>query len=123
MVMPVSSGCSQAIWQSKVAPDVQGRVFSIRRMIAFSIMPLAYALAGPLAEKFFEPWMAQGGPLAPVFGPFIGVGPGRGIGLMFILIGLLYILLASLVLLHPRIRRLETELPDAIESPVILEAA
>lgn len=115
LVMPMSSGCSQAIWQSKVAPDVQGRVFSIRRMVAFSIMPLAYALAGPLAERFFEPWMAPGGLLAAVMGPLIGVGPGRGIGLMFVVVGALYILLASLVLLHPRIRRLEMELPDAVE--------
>ncbi|UCC64867.1 MAG: MFS transporter, partial [Anaerolineae bacterium] len=46
--MPISNGCSQAIWQTKVAPDVQGRVFSIRSMIAFSITPAAYAAAGPL---------------------------------------------------------------------------
>jgi MFS family permease len=114
MMMPISSGCSQAIWQSKVAPDVQGRVFSIRRMIAFSIMPLAYALAGPLAEIFFEPWMSTGGLLSLFLGPLIGNGKGRGMGLMFIIIGLLYMLLAALVLLHPRIRRLEVELPDAI---------
>jgi MFS transporter, DHA3 family, macrolide efflux protein len=123
LVMPISSGCSQAIWQSKVAPDVQGRVFSIRRMIAFSIMPLAYALAGPLAERFFEPWMSQGGWLSPVFGPLIGLGPGRGIGLMFVIIGLLYMLLAGLILLHPRIRRLEAELPDAVEVSGALQVA
>lgn len=32
------------------------------------------------------------------------------------LVGVLYMLLALLILLHPRIRRLEFELPDAVES-------
>jgi DHA3 family macrolide efflux protein-like MFS transporter len=110
--MPISNGCSQAIWQTKVAPDVQGRVFSIRSMIAFSIQPIAYAAAGPLAERIFEPWMAEGGRLASSLGPVIGVGPGRGIGLIFVIVGALYALSTALILLHPRIRRLELELPD-----------
>jgi YesN/AraC family two-component response regulator len=28
------AGCSQAIWQVKVPPDLQGRVYSVRRTIA-----------------------------------------------------------------------------------------
>jgi len=113
--MPISNGCSQAIWQTKVAPDVQGRVFSIRSMIAFSIQPIAYGVAGPLAEQVFEPLMAEGGGLASIFGPAIGVGPGRGIGLMFVVAGALYVLSVSAILIHPRIRQVEFELPDAIE--------
>jgi MFS family permease len=115
LALPVSSGCSQAIWQTKVAPDMQGRVFSIRSMIAFSIIPVAYALAGPLAEGVFEPAMAAGGGLAPVFGPLIGMGSGRGIGLMYVISGALYILVSVVLLIQPRIRRLEIELPDAID--------
>ena len=112
--LPLSGGCSQAIWQSKVAQDVQGRVFSIRRMIAFSIEPVAYLSAGPLAEKVFEPGMSMGGRLASIFGPVIGVGPGRGIALMFIVAGILYALVSFVIILHPRIRRLELELPDSV---------
>jgi hypothetical protein len=113
--MPVSYGCSQAIWQSKVAPDVQGRVFAIRSMIAFSIEPIAYVVAGPLAEKVFEPLMVEGGGLANILGPVIGTGPGRGIGLMFVIAGLLYIAASSIIMINPRIRRVELEIPDAIE--------
>jgi DHA3 family macrolide efflux protein-like MFS transporter len=112
--MPISNGCSQAIWQTKVVPDVQGRVFSIRRMIAYSIMPVAYALAGPLAERVFEPLMAEGGALASIFGPLVGVGPGRGTALIFVIAGVLYTLTALVILIHPRVRRVEDELPDAI---------
>ncbi len=122
LVLPVSSACSQANWQTKVAADVQGRVFAIRRMIAFSIMPLAYALSGPLAEKVFEPAMLPGGALAPIFGPLLGTGPGRGIGLMFVIGGVLYMAVSSLILLLPRIRRLEIELPDAIDAAMVIPA-
>jgi MFS transporter, DHA3 family, macrolide efflux protein len=114
IAMPISNGCSQAIWQTKVKQDIQGRVFSIRRMIAFSIMPLAYALAGPLAERLFEPWMAEGGRLAGLLGPVMGTGPGHGIGLIFVLFGALYIVGVWVIMLHPRIRRLELEIPDAV---------
>ncbi len=112
--MPISNGCSQAIWLTKVAPDVQGRVFATRRMIAFSIIPVAYAVAGPLAEQVFELWMAEGGALAAVFGPLVGVGPGHGIALIFVVAGALYLLGPLVILLHPRIRRLEFEIADAI---------
>jgi len=120
--MPISNGCSQAIWQTKVAPDVQGRVFSIRSMIAFSIIPIAYALAGPLAERVLNPSMAEGGALAPIFGPLVGVGPGHGIGLMFFIAGALYVLTALVILVHPRIRRVEVELPDVVPDRDTIDA-
>lgn len=114
VAMPISNGCSQAIWQTKVAPGIQGRVFSIRRMIAFSIIPVAYLISGPLAERIFEPGMIEGGALAPTFGPLVGVGPGHGIGLIFLISGALYTLTILTLLINPRIRRVELELPDAI---------
>ena len=40
---PIINGSNQAIWQSKVAPDLQGRVFSIRRLIAWFVTPAAHA--------------------------------------------------------------------------------
>jgi hypothetical protein len=89
-------------------------VFSIRSLIAFSIIPVAYALAGPLTERVLKPSMAEGGALAPIFGPIVGVGPGHGVGVMFLITGALYVLTALAILVHPRIRRVEVELPDAV---------
>ena len=114
MAMPISQGCSQAIWQTKVAPAIQGRVFAIRSMIASSIVPLSYALAGPMAEYLFEPWMMEDGVLARHLGPIIGAGPGHGIALIFILAGLFYTLGALAIVTHPRIRGIESEIPDAL---------
>jgi DHA3 family macrolide efflux protein-like MFS transporter len=111
---PFTSGLSQAIWQSKVSHDIQGRVFAIRGLIATAAAPLAYLLAGPLADRVFKPLLLPGGPLADtVVGRWIGVGPGRGVGLMFIGLGLLILVAAILAALNPRLRQIEAEIPDA----------
>ena len=112
--MPIINGSSQAIWQSKVDPDVQGRVFAVRRMIAWSMTPLAYIVAGPLADQVFKPLLVEGGALAESIGQLIGVGPGRGTGLMFIVVGALSILVAAVGYLNPHVRNVEDELPDVV---------
>jgi hypothetical protein len=104
------------IIQTKVAVDVQGRVFALLTMIAWAAYPLAYPLAGPLAEKIFEPLMAVNGPLAGSAGQIIGVGPGRGIALFFITLGVMVIAIAVAGYLYPRLRKLEEEMPDAVPS-------
>ncbi len=107
-------GSNQAIWQSKVAPDVQGRVFATQQMIARATTPLAYLLAGPLAERLFEPLLVTNGLLAGSVGQIIGVGAGRGIGLLFMVMGLIKIIVSLAGYLHPSIRFVEDELPDAV---------
>jgi hypothetical protein len=87
-VIPIINASNQAIWQAKVEPDVQGRVFSVRRLIAAVVSPLGLLLAGPLADKVFEPAMQEGGRLAPTFGPLVGTGPGAGMALLIVLCGL-----------------------------------
>lgn len=111
---PVVASCSQAIWQSKIAPEIQGRVFALRRMVALSAAPVAYLLAGPLVDRVFEPLLLVDGSLAGTVGQLIGVGPGRGIGLMLILLGLGTILVVIASFLAPQIRLVELQLPDAI---------
>lgn len=116
--IPIVLGSSQAIWQTKVAPDVQGRVFATRRMIAWSSLPIAYLLSGLLVDHVFNPLMAVGGLLSGTVGQVIGVGPGRGIGLLFIVVGFLTALAAAAGYLFPRLRLLEDELPDLMTSKV-----
>lgn len=111
---PMISSCSQAIWQSKTAPDVQGRVFAMRRMIAWSSLPLAYLAAGPLADQVFEPLLDTDGPLANSVGQITGTGQGRGIGLLYIVLGTTILLATAVAFLYPRLRKIDTELPDII---------
>lgn len=111
----IVGGCSQAIWQSKVEPDVQGRVFAVRRMVATATVPIALLVAGPLADYVFEPLLAADGPLAGNIGQIIGTGPGRGIGLLFVILGLLNLLAIAIAYSYPRIRKVEDELPDIVQ--------
>jgi hypothetical protein len=111
------AGSSHALWLSKVAPDVQGRVFSVRRMISMGTPALAYAIAGPLADKVFEPLLLAGGPLAGSVGKIVGVGPGRGIGLFMMGMGACLIAAAIVGYLYPRLRLMESEIPDPVVAP------
>ena len=111
---PVLTASGRVIWQTKIPPDLQGRIFATRRMIAGGTLPLAYLASGPLTDRVFEPLMAPGGALAGSLGQVIGVGSGRGIGLLMILLGLLMIVAAAVASFFPRLRKLEREIPDTI---------
>ena len=115
---PFINGCSQAIWQSKIPPDLQGRVFALRRVLAWSTLPLAYLLAGPLADHFFEPLLSETGPLASSVGWLIGTGPGRGIGFLFTILGLLIMLTVSVGYSYSRLRLVEDEITDCLPETV-----
>jgi DHA3 family macrolide efflux protein-like MFS transporter len=110
--IPIINGSNQAIWQAKVAPDVQGRVFATRRLIAQISAPVAMLLAGPMADYLFEPGMAVGGPLTDIFGGVVGAGPGAGMALMFVITGILGILVGLGGYAFRAIRNAEDILPD-----------
>mgnify|MGYP001026170726 CR=1 FL=1 len=113
--IPFGSGTSSGIFAEKVPPDLQGRVLATRSMISQSMMPLAFILSGVFADHVFTPLLLEGGALAGTFvGDVLGVGPGRGIGLMLICSGILLMLISGLAYAYPRIRRIEIEVPDAI---------
>lgn len=114
LVSPMISACSQAIWQTKVPPALQGRVFAVRRMVAYSSLPAAYFLAGPLADRVFEPLLSPGGALAGSVGAVVGVGKGRGIGFLFVVLGALVMAALAFIFTYPPLRNVEEELPEAV---------
>jgi MFS family permease len=112
MTFPVTQSASNAIWQSKVAPDVQGRVFSARRLIAWLMEPIMPVVAGATADYVTEPAMASKTALASLFGGIVGTDPGSGMALQYILSGVAYISIIVLAWTIPRVRNVETDLPD-----------
>ncbi len=112
LVLPFINGSNQSIWQSKVAPDVQGRVFATRRLIAQISGPLGMLIGGPLADQIFEPAMSIGGRLAPIFGPLVGVGPGAGMALILVFTGILGATAGVVGYATPAIRNAESIMPD-----------
>lgn len=112
LIGPVVNASNQSIWQARVAPDVQGRVFSTRRLIAWVSMPLATLVAGPLADYVMEPAMNEGGSLASVFGPIVGVGPGAGMALTIAVASIATAMIGFGGYLFPILRGVETRIPE-----------
>ncbi len=112
LIIPILNGSNQAIWQAKVAADVQGRVFSVRRLIAWAVVPLANVLVIPLTDGWLEPAMREGGSLVNTFSWLVGSGPGAGIALLFIVTGFIAALVGLSGYLFPLIRNAELLLPD-----------
>jgi len=106
------NGSNQAIWQAKVAPDVQGRVFSARRLIAWFAQPISPIIAGTTADFLLEPAMRPGGALTGTFGGLFGTGPGAGMGLLISLMGVVTVAVALAAYFLPVIREAESLLPD-----------
>lgn len=110
--IPIINGSNQAIWQTKVAPDVQGRVFATRALIAQISVPVAMLLSGPLADYYFEPAMMAGGGLESVFSGLVGTGPGAGMALMFVIAGLCGVLIGFGGYAFKAVRDVEDIIPD-----------
>jgi DHA3 family macrolide efflux protein-like MFS transporter len=112
LVGPLINGSNQAIWQSKVAPDVQGRVFSARRLIAWLTNPISPIIAGVLADYLLEPAARAGTGLPAMFSWMVGTGPGSGMGLLLVICGLASALVGIAGYFVPAIHNAETILPD-----------
>ena len=112
LFFPLINGSSQAIWQAKVAPDLQGRVFSARRLIAWVTQPITPVIAGMLADYVMEPAMQTSSRFSQTFSGLVGSGPGAGMGLLTVFCCLACVLVGVSGYYIPAIRNLEDVLPD-----------
>ncbi|QRO01487.1 MFS transporter [Archangium violaceum] len=108
---PVVLVCHAAIWQTRVPAELQGRAFSLRRVLGACISVVTYLSVGPLVDRVLEPLLLPGGALVESVGRVIGVGQGRGSGLLFIIIGVVLVLMMAL----GRASRLIHNIEDALE--------
>ncbi len=112
LMTPLINTSNQAIWQAKVAPDVQGRVFSARRLIAWFAQPVAPIIGGTLADFVLEPAMTSPSALARFFGPIFGTTAGAGMGVLLFAIGLLASAVGLSGYFIDPVRNAEDILPD-----------
>lgn len=115
---PFPESANQAIWMSQVEPEVQGRVFATRFLLTELISPIGYAIAGPLADQYFEPAMQPGGALAKLFGPIFGTGLGAGMALQISIFATCGMLIAVGGYGVRQLRTVEIPLPDLDESRI-----
>ncbi len=123
LFIPFIDGLAQTVWQEKVEPAVQGRVFAARLFFENLAIPIGMLSAGPLADRVFEPAMREGGSLAGTFGWLVGTGPGAGIGLIFVIIGVLGVAVGLAGFASRNVRDVEVLIPDHDALPPKPEAA
>lgn len=112
LVGPLVNASNQALWQAKVAPDLQGRVFSARRLIAWFTNPISPIIGGALADFWLEPAARSGLGLPAAFAWLVGTGAGAGMGLLIVFCGIATALVGMTGYFIPSILHAETLLPD-----------
>jgi MFS family permease len=113
------NGIYTTIVQVKVPQRFHGRVFAIQTLIAWSTLPIGYGLVAPNMVSLLNPLMDRGGALASTAGALIGTGPGRGMGLMYVLFGMAIIAVALIAMRVPVLARFDRDVPDAIADDLV----
>lgn len=108
-VIPILGGSAMTLIQQRTKPESMGRVIATVRILAQAAMPVGYLIAGPVADRIFEPAMQPGHWLGDTLGKVIGTGEGRGIAAIYLVLGLLTLLLAARVATWRNLRLLEAE--------------
>jgi MFS family permease len=117
--LSVVNGVYATIIQTKVPQRFQGRVIALNTVVAWSTLPLGWAVMAPLATTYAEPLMLAGGPLADTVGTVIGVGPGRGIALVYLVFAACIGLVVMVSLRTRTLSRFDDEVPDAPPDDVV----
>lgn len=93
---PFVEAAEHTVIQKVVPFERQGRVFGFAQSIESAASPVTTFMIGPIAQFIFIPFMTTGAGVG-LIGSWFGVGPARGIALVFMaagLIGLIVTLLA-----------------------------
>ncbi|MEU5402893.1 amino acid adenylation domain-containing protein [Streptomyces sp. NPDC005963] len=107
------NGIYLTIVQVKVPQRFHGRVMALNQLVAWSTLPIGYLLIAPLGSRFLEPLMAQGGGLADTVGVLLGTGTGRGIGLLYLVLGAAILVLGVVSWRIRALSRFDQDVPDA----------
>ena len=91
--LPFINTSTDVLIRKSIPNEKQGRAWGIIGVLSQIGFIVAYGVAGYLADRIFNPLLVEGGILTSTIGQIIGVGNGRGIGLLFIFSGLLVVLI------------------------------
>ena len=108
---PLLGSSDHALWMEKIAPEKQGRVFAARALVTQVVSAIAALIAGPLADRGFEPGMMSGKPLSQLFSPAFGIGTGAGMALLYVLCALIMMLVGISGCFIPQLKAIEASEP------------
>lgn len=103
--LPFVNTSADVMIRKTIPNEAQGRAWGIIGILSQLGYVAAYAVSGFLADHVFNPLLREGGALASTVGELIGIGEGRGIGMMFMILGILVVLLAFVI---PRVKSIRT---------------
>lgn len=111
--VPYANGTLGAFLQTKIEPNLLGRVGGLLNLILRVTSPVAIILSGVLADYIFTPLMVDNGVLANTFvAGILGTGNTRGIGLMFVVSGICLAFTCLYLLLNRSVMTLEERISD-----------
>lgn len=113
--LPMGGALMQSLLQTRVPPQLQGRVFAIYAQLGFVGSTTSFLSIGPLVDRVLEPSVWQ--PWWSLVAPVVGSGPGAGMALLMVATGVVMGLTTLVLWLLPAARRLDTELIPVTHSP------
>jgi MFS transporter, DHA3 family, macrolide efflux protein len=116
-LMPMINSTMQAIVQTGVPAELQGRVFGAMVSVSQISLPVATVTSGVLADHVFDPQAASESGLVGVLRPVVGSGVGTGMAVMLILAGLLGIGIALLGMRNRAMRVFDLPEPQPGSEP------
>ncbi len=92
---------------TQITPEQQGRVFAANAVVQQIVSAGATLMAGPLADRWFEPAMQSSGHWADLLSPILGRGAGSGMALLYVLTSIGLLLVGVVGYSSPHLRRFE----------------
>ncbi len=106
-MMPLANSSLDYLVRTNMDNAVQGRAWALIGVISQLGFVAAYAVSGVLADYVFTPLLVEEGLLANSIGKIIGIGSGRGTGLLIIIAGLLLSITAVILYQLKSVKNLE----------------
>jgi MFS family permease len=115
----LGNGIVITIIQTKFPQRMQGRVFAINMTIAAATAPVGLAVIAPYGTRLLSPVARTSGSLGGLVHLVVGTGPGRAIGLVYVLCAVALALLVLVARGIKTIARFDRDVPDALPDDLL----
>lgn len=103
--LPMGGALMQSLLQTRVPPQLQGRVFAIYAQLGFAGSTASFLSIGPLVDRVLEPAVRQ--PWWSLVAPVVGSGAGAGMALLMVVTGVVMGVITAVLWLLPAVRQLD----------------
>ena len=105
--LPFVNSSIEVLIRGNISNEKQGRAWAMISFITYFGSIIAFASAGFLSDRIFNPLLMNGGLFESSLGRIFGTGAGRGIALIFFISGIIVIYLSTIIYRSKTIQSLE----------------